>query len=271
MSLRELQLFSLEILKDVHQFCVDHGIMYSVSDGSLIGAVRHKGFIPWDDDIDIIMHRPDFEKFCRTYKSDKFKLKYREQDKGMLVPYARVYDITKTLEKTVKPWCDEEVGVCIDVFPADGATDNREEFRKYYKRSRFFFRCNSISRLISHRSFSKTQSLAYNAKLLVMKAITLNGLLSDWFSTRVIKRAKAISYGETSHWGNISSMCDGIMDYHRVETFTDVVMIDFEDTKVMAMNGYDEYLRDKYNDYMKLPPAEKQVPHLSNNHTFYWK
>ena len=270
MTLRELQLFSLEILKDVHQFCVKNGIMYSISDGSLIGAVRHRGFIPWDDDIDIIMRRPDFERFCRTYKSENFKLKYREQDKDCYVPYARVYDINKTWEKTVKPWCNEEVGVCIDVFPVDGVTDNKEEFRKYYKRSRFFFRCNSVSRIVS-RPFSKKRSLTSNARLLVRKIVFFNGLLSDWFSIRVIKRAKTIKYGETSHWGNISSMCDGIMDYHRAETFTDVIMMDFEDTKVMVMNGYDEYLRDKYNDYMKLPPVEKRVPHLSKNHSFYWK
>lgn len=271
MTLRELQLFSLEILKDVHQFCMDNNICYSVSDGTMIGAIRHKGFIPWDDDIDIVMRRPDFERFCSIYKSERFKLKYREQDKNCFVPYARVYDTDRTWVKTLKPWCDDdEAGVCIDVFPVDGVTENKDSFRKYYKRSRLLFRCNSISRAAFY-PFSFKKTISFNVKLLAMKIVFLNGILTDWFCRGVIKRAKAIKYGETNYWGNLSSMCDGIMDYHRVDTFTDVSLMEFEDTKVMVMNGYDEYLRDKYNDYMQLPPEEKRVAHLSYHNVFYWR
>ena len=271
MTLRELQLFSLEILKDVHQFCVEHNIQYSVSDGTMIGVVRHKGFIPWDDDIDIVMRRPDFEIFCKTYESTRFKLKYREQDKGCYVPYARVYDTERRWAKTLKPWCDDkDAGVCIDVFPVDGVPEDKEEFRRYYKLSRRLFRFNSVSRA-APQPFNLKKGLAYNAKLLAMKIIFLNGKTTDWLCRSVIRRAKAIKYGETRYWGNISSMCDGIMDYHRLETFTDVCLMDFEDTKVMVMNGYDEYLRDKYNDYMQLPPVEKRVAHLSDNNVFYWR
>lgn len=269
MTLRELQLFSLEILKDVHQFCVDNHIQYSVSDGTLIGAVRHKGFIPWDDDIDIIMRRPDFDRFCNIYKSPKFGLKYRELNDDSLVPYARVYDKKRTLVKQYSPWCKESVGVCIDVFPVDGVPENREECMKYYKKSRFLFKCNTSARS-APGFFNKDKSILFNLKLLVKKIIFLNGLTTDFFSREVIKRAKAIEYGKSKYWGNLSSMCDGIMDYHRNETFSETVLLDFEDTKVMAMNGYEEYLRDKYKDYMQLPPIEKRVSHLMKAYDFYW-
>lgn len=268
MSLRELQLFSLEILKDVHQFCLEHNIQYSVSDGTMIGAIRHKGFIPWDDDIDIVMRRPDFEIFCKTYKSTNYKLKYREQDKDCYVPYARVYDTQRTMAKTRRDWCHDEAGVCIDVFPVDGVSENKEKFRRYYKTSRRFFRFNSIARTASG-SFLFKKGLFYNVKLLAIKIFSLNGLTKDLWCRIVIRRARAIKYGSTRYWGNLSSMCDGIMDYHRIETFTDVSMMDFEDTKVMVMNGYDEYLKDKYRDYMKLPPVEKRVAHHTT--IFYWK
>ena len=70
MTLREVQLFELDILKDVHEFCMANHINYSLAYGTLIGAIRHKGFIPWDDDRDIVMPRPDHDRFCRTYKSE---------------------------------------------------------------------------------------------------------------------------------------------------------------------------------------------------------
>ena len=136
MSLRELQQFSLEIMKDVHQFCMDNNIVYSLLDGSLIGAIRHKGFIPWDDDIDIVLRRPDYERFCQTYKSDKYKLKCRENNPDCMVPFARVYDDKRTVIKTTAPWCDDEVGIWIDVVPADCVIEDVSEFEKYYSKSR---------------------------------------------------------------------------------------------------------------------------------------
>lgn len=270
MTLRELQLFSLEILKDVHQFCVDNHIQYSVSDGTLIGAVRHKGFIPWDDDIDIIMRRPDFDRFCKIYKSNRFKLKYPELGDDSKVPYGRVCDLEKTFVKTVRPWCDEDTGICIDVFPIDGMIENKIKFKKYYKRSRFYFLCNGASRSAA-LPFTLKRPGSYNFKLFIKKVVFANGMTTNWLCRKVIRRAKAIEYGKTGFWGNLSSMVDGIMDYHRNETFTDVVLVNFEDTKVMAMNGYDEYLHDKYGDYMQLPPVEKRVPHLDKDNVFYWK
>ena len=71
MTLQEIQTVNLELMKDIHAFCVKNNIHYSLAYGSLIGAVRHKGFIPWDDDIDIMMPRPDFERFSHEYKSEK--------------------------------------------------------------------------------------------------------------------------------------------------------------------------------------------------------
>ena len=67
LTLKELQQASLDILKDVHSFCEANQIQYSIAYGTLIGALRHKGFIPWDDDVDIVMPRPDFERFCKIY------------------------------------------------------------------------------------------------------------------------------------------------------------------------------------------------------------
>ena len=83
MTLRELQLFALEILKDVHQFCTQNNIKYSLYAGTLLGAIRHQGFIPWDDDIDIVMPRDDYNRFCQTYQSERFCIATRDNDDSL--------------------------------------------------------------------------------------------------------------------------------------------------------------------------------------------
>ena len=270
MSLRELQLFSLDILKDIHQFCVENQIDYSVSDGSLIGAIRHKGFIPWDDDIDIILRRPDYERFCRLYKSAKFKLKCRENDQHCMIPFARVYDNNKTVIKTTAPWCLDEVGVWIDVFPADCVQEDVIKHEKYYDKSRRLWMQSGSART-AYCSFLWKEPLIYNIKLLVKKIIYLNGRRADYYVKKVMARAQSKAWGSTPFWGNLSSMADNIKEHHRNEIFTSCVLKDFEDTQVMVMNGFDEYLRDKYNDYMQLPPEEKRKPHYSLRTKFYWR
>ena len=83
MTLEEIQQVSLEILKDVHRFCVENDIKYSLCYGTLLGAIRHNGFIPWDDDIDIMMPRPEYDRFIRLYQSEKgYKLFAAENNDG---------------------------------------------------------------------------------------------------------------------------------------------------------------------------------------------
>lgn len=97
MTLREVQLFELGIRKDVHEFCMANHINYSLAYGTLIGAIRHKGFIPWDDDIDIVMPRPDYDRFCRTYKSQAGYEIFSPIQGNSYLGYTRVCDFKKNL------------------------------------------------------------------------------------------------------------------------------------------------------------------------------
>lgn len=270
MTLRELQLFSVEIMKDVHDFCVKNNIMYSLLDGSLIGAIRHKGFIPWDDDIDIIMKRPDYELFCRTYKSDHFLLKCRENDPNCLVAYARVYDNKRTMAKSLSPWCRDEAGVGIDIMPADSVMEDVEEFSSYYDIIRKYWSYSNSSRS-AIGPFVKQKSLSYNFKLFVKKIIFIDGWLTGLFVKKVIKMAQKTEWGTTPYWSQLTSMGDHIKGHHRIEVFTSTILKPFEDTHFMVMNGYDEYLTDKYHNYMELPPVEKRQAHYCRRTNFYWK
>ena len=270
MTLRELQLFSLEIMKEVHQFCVKNHIVYSLLDGSLIGAIRHQGFIPWDDDIDIILRRPDFERFWKTFKSDRYKLKYREKDSDCMVPFARVYDDKKTTIRTQAPWCKDEVGVWIDVIPADCVIEDNVEFGKYYDKTRRLW-LKSASARTAGCPYLPNKPFIYNFKLFIKKILYLNGRRADFYVKKVIERAAAIKWGETRYWGQLTSMGDNIKGHHRIEIFESCELKPFEDTELMVMNGYDEYLRDNYHDYMQLPPVEKRIAHYSDRTKFFWK
>ena len=97
LTLKEIQTESLGILKDIHSFCIKHDIKYSVVGGTLLGAVRHQGFIPWDDDIDLMMPREDYERFCRIYCSEQYRLFSCHNDRSCKIAYARVCDMNRTL------------------------------------------------------------------------------------------------------------------------------------------------------------------------------
>ena len=135
MTLQEIQQVNLEMMKDIHAFCVKNGIHYSLAYGSLIGAIRHKGFIPWDDDIDIMMPRPDFERFSREYKSENGFWLSSVYGDDTYVNYTRVYD-DRTLVICPAKAGKKETGVWIDIYPIDGISDNAEESREQFQRIR---------------------------------------------------------------------------------------------------------------------------------------
>ena len=136
LTLKELQEISLELLVDLHDFCVSNGIKYSIAYGTLIGALRHKGFIPWDDDVDVMMPRPDYERFCQSFQSNRFRLIYYGNDKTALAGFARIVDVDKTYYKTERPWTKQQSGAWIDIFPIDGVEDDPEIYARRYHRLR---------------------------------------------------------------------------------------------------------------------------------------
>ena len=264
MSLSEIQIFSLEILKDVHTFCITNNIRYSLAYGTLLGAVRHEGFIPWDDDVDIIMPRPDYERFCKTYKSKKYKV-YSPILNDCYLNYARVCDLNITWVLSL-PWCkDSPTGLWIDIFPIDGIDSMCDRYSEkanleMLKKSEMIAR-NPMNNLSRPMPFSRLW------RSIVMKVL--------FFWTNIHKLVEEYEKCIKTNDFELSHLCGNksILTYYNKEKypsswFDKYVDLKFEGCTLKAISEYHYYLKNIYGDYMKLPPEEKRISHPQK---MYWK
>lgn len=128
MTTEEVQRVSLDVLRHIDEFCKAKDITYFLDAGTLIGAMRHGGFIPWDDDADVLMPRQDYDRFIREYTDgDNYRL-YDPSKGNSYLPYARLCEMSKTFFGQHLPWTKESPGVGVDVFPLDGAPASKEQY-----------------------------------------------------------------------------------------------------------------------------------------------
>lgn len=270
MTAEDIQQTSLEIMQDIHEFCVANNIKYTLQGGTLIGAIRHKGFIPWDDDLDVAMPRPDYDRFIRTYKSEKgYEVFARDlpDSTDVLMSYARVCDMRDTyVDDTFYPWTNRKKGVWIDLFPLDGVSDDYEEAKKQHMKMKFVW-SQGMSRRWRNAPFWAVKPFKKKLKLLAKKVLA--PFFSDTLFDRHNEMCKAIKWGETEHYSNLAFMGYGIRERHRCAVLDEVILWPFEDRQFFVMAGYDEALKEKYGNYMQLPPKEKQVRGHSI-YTYYW-
>ena len=269
MTLKDIQQVSLEILKDIHQFCVENDIKYSLFSGTLIGAIRHQGFIPWDDDLDIAFTRPEYEKFVRTYKSKHdFKLFARErQGDDVYISYARVCDMNRTfVDDSHFPWAKEKKGVWVDIFPLDGAEEDTKKAMKQCEENYKIWLVGARIRN-SKSPFSKAYGISNKIKLLIKK------LLYSWRSNsywdKHVTYCKRIDFNSSKNYLHLAWGGWKMREYYKTSAFDNYKLVPFEDGEFYVMQGYDGALRAKYGDYMQLPPVEERVaPH--GNAKYYW-
>lgn len=270
MSLQDIQAVSLNILKDVHKFCESHHIRYSLAYGTLIGAIRHKGFIPWDDDIDIIIPRPDFERFCRDYQSAKGFVLYSPEDSKSFLTYARVCDNEHTLVKTNCPWAKEPTGVWIDIFPFEGLPSDESEFLGLVKKIR-----SIQSKIVGLRSgrylkLSETTSVRNLVVCLIKRVLYFKENIYKLIRQH-IRLITESSYEDADFCGQLC-----VMDYpekeHNPKTeFGNYIKVPFCDSEFYVMSGYDSVLKRYYGNYMELPPEEKRTHPKYLSFRPYWK
>lgn len=265
LTLKEIQGIGLDILKDVHEFCCNNHIKYSIFYGTLIGAVRHKGFIPWDDDIDIIMPRDDFEKFCDTYSSKEgYSLLKPRQN---YLAFARIYDTKRTTSETILPDAPiRGLGVSIDIFPVDKVSDEKSEFNDcfdkcsamYLEQLRFRYSVDPIAKLLRRPKPIRS----------IIKKILYHGKI-DHILSKHEQLSTMFNQKNTKHWSQLTCP-DPSKEYHLMEDFNETVMLPFEDAEFCALKGYERILTEMYGDYMQLPPVEQRKGSFDET-TFFWK
>lgn len=267
MTSREVQLRSLDVLRNVHDFCERNHINYSLAYGTLIGAVRHKGFIPWDDDIDIVMLRNDYDKFVKLYKdSDEFKCFSPERGNSFFA-FARVADIKKTKVWSPTPWTYEtSVGIWIDILPLDGAGDNLAQYKELVKPVVDIWGKSFYTRT-PLRPFSEETSFYRKLKLLFKKLI----FGKKHFNLLKKQMALCRTYSNGTRYVHNFAFADDISrgkgPFER-EWFCKYIYLEFEGEYFKVMIQYKSFLECLYGDYMQLPAPGDRVCH--SFHHYFW-
>lgn len=264
-SLREEQLIELNILAEFAKFCDENGLRYFLDSGTLIGAVRHQGFIPWDDDIDVCFLRADYTRFVELMKKRENRLTEHiklETEADSLYPYLKLVD-TRTLLVEYPDTNPLETGIYIDIFPKDGVMSREGTEEKRAKKVKQYLLYDWIANFTAPRLMRKGGL----KNRLAVAAIKLLIPHPDKYKQKAIALAQKYN-GEDFPYVS-SLVCSGMGGCAPVECFADRVEVPFEGHTFWAPAGYDPYLRALYSgDYMVPPPPEKRVAHET---VVYWK
>lgn len=264
-SINELKPLQLEILETVDSFCRKNGIRYSLCGGTLLGAIRHKGYIPWDDDIDIMMPRPDYERFHDEFNKssdNSFKMVSAYNNNEFFLPFGKVVN-TRTFLKERYDRPISEMGLNIDIFPIDGLPSDKEEREHYWKKVK-------IEKYISTCLYQKKNKKEHGIKKILRQFLftIFKVHKGNYFSLKLHARAKLFDFSR----GDL--IANSIFGYGKKEEmpanlFSSFVDVDFEGRKFCAIADWKTYLSTIFGDYMKLPPKEEQV--AKHDFEMYWR
>lgn len=257
-SLRELQKKSLEIALYFKEFCNAHGLLFYMCGGCCIGSLRHKGFIPWDDDVDVFMPREDYEKLKVLWpqyaNTEKYACVFSDENcvDGNLFVTIRDNDTT-----AIKPYqtnLDISHGVALDVLPLDGWPDG-----KMKRKMQVFWA------LVYSLYCAQTVPANHGKMISVLGKVALSLVPSKKIRYKIWKHAeRKMTKYPIRECQYITELCSGpyyMKKQYPREAFDKALWVSFEDVEMPIPVGYDVYLKTAFGDYMTMPPKEKQKPH----------
>lgn len=256
-DVEELKSIQVDILKAVASFCNENGIKYWLDCGTLLGAVRHKGYIPWDDDIDIGMLRPDYEKMKQLFNLNNRKYRFVcvENDRECFVSHGKVYDTdTKLLENDLSVG-RYEICINIDIIVYDNAPNDDFLLRRQFDRR------DRLRNLYQIQKIDRPQGKFFHRAGVYVVSSLLKLFPYDYFMKQMAANCRIYEADNTERVGNFSGFARMVCSKH---VFDDFLEVEFEGVRFMAPIGYAEWLTLFYGDYMCLPPEKDRI----SNHEF---
>lgn len=270
MSQEESRRVQLDMLDALAKFCDENGIRYFLSGGTLLGAVRHKGFIPWDDDIDVNMPRPDCEKLCELTKGklgDYVLAPPDEEGFSVGSDFYRLYDFRAVIESENKGLAKKHpyyYPIFIDIFPIEGLPKNNTLLKWHY------LKIVTLKKLRRVSALKHMEGRTLAAHLFHILAYLPTRLVGYKRWCRAIQKvATKYSFCDEPYVGVMTAPVHTTEERVPKKEYLEVTEVEFEGKLYHAPGNYDLYLSQLYGDYMKLPPEEKQKSH----HVFrmYWR
>lgn len=251
----------VDIFTKLTELCETYHLTYYCAAGTALGAVRHHGIIPWDDDIDVVMPRPDYDRLKKIFATEDFSpytIIDADISDNYYLPFAKIYDTRTTLLELKRYPC--VIGPFVDIFPLDGTSSDAVEAEQLYNNyNKQFSRLRNVS---SHYSFNEKINLLKQKKLRTLYQVLLYSLNRRYFRNDIVKRLHEIVYKhpfEKAEWVvNYVEFYGFHKGYFPKSWFAEGTKTQFEHQEVFIPKQYDAYLRKMYGDYMQLPPEEKR-------------
>lgn len=250
-SLEERKQIQLKMLIEIDEFCRKNKIRYTLAYGTLIGAIRHKGFIPWDDDVDIMMPLPDLIRFKKQFSSKTMCYCDVDIEKKYQFAFSRIAN-TETFNK--EGLISKTYGICIDLYPVLGLPDTIPKVNNFFIKARI-----ELERRLKIIQLRK-------------RIIKVLPLMSIPYFNKAMKRFRDFMFQYPYEGSKLYFTYGGPIDMRNVfdfDLFEEMIEVTFEGHTFLAISKFDNFLRQYYGDYMRLPPEEQRVPYHGGK--YYWK
>lgn len=256
-ELRAIQEKSLEILVYFKDFCQKHGLLFYFCGGCCIGAIRHKGFIPWDDDIDVFMPRKDYERLAQLWpKEADPQYAYCRSDKGHYLRslLSAVSDENTTFIKERQQDLDISHGIRLEILPLDGCPESR------FARKRQILWALIYSMFNNNEAPTSKGKGAYLLGRFLLALAPTQGMRYRVWRLAEKRMSRWPITPETKHITELCARYQYMVNDYPAEAFASAKWVEFEGLSMPVPIGYDTYLRMAFGDYMQLPPEEERIP-----------